>query len=238
MLSYKVRNNISNHSMKGEFFMYIPIKMNRSMKFGNNYWISYSPKIGRVVEFFSDLEYDNWLHIETNPNIISFCEQPLRINVDIDGEIKESIFDMWVLYKDHTEEFIEVKYNKEINGSLPKAKRSQKQIKAQQKWCIENGYKYSVKTDLEIRNNLTYLNTLKYIISEVKSCNNIDNSDCIKVLNILSNRSLSLISIIKKLEFEQGYTIKIICYLIYTGIIKIVNPEIEFSFSTKVIYNG
>lgn len=214
--------------------MYIPIKMNRSMKYGNNYWISYSPKIGRVVEFFSDLEYDNWLHIETNPNIISFCEQPLRINVDIDGEIKESIFDMWVLYKDHTEEFIEVKYNKEINGNLPKAKRSQMQIKAQQKWCIENGYKYSVKTDLEIRKNLTYLNTLKYIISEVKSSSNIDNYKYQYILNLLNNNSLSIKNIIKITGFKTNQVMQIICNLIYNGFIKIINQNIPLSFDTEV----
>lgn len=216
--------------------MYKPIKIKRSTKYGNNYWESYSPKINRIVRFFSDLEYDNWVYIETNPDIISFCEQPLKIQINIDGKMKTSIFDMWVLYKDNTEEFIEVKYQSEIIGTSKKAIRSQKQIAAQKKWCEENSYNYCVKTDLDIRKNLTYLNTLKYIISQVKSCNEINLSDQEYILNLLKGNCLSVKDIIEISKFKSNYIMNILSNLIYNGIIKISNPDVEFSFDTEVFY--
>ncbi|WP_455542543.1 Tn7 transposase TnsA N-terminal domain-containing protein [Intestinibacter sp.] len=218
--------------------MYNPIQMKRSMKFGNNYWETYSPKLGRKVRFFSDLEYDNWVHIESNPNIILFCEQPLKIWVNIDGKVKESIFDMWVLYKDNTEEFIEVKYHKEIIGTSLKCKRSQRQIAAQQQWCYENNYKYSVKTEHEIRKNLTYLNTLKCVISQVKSADIINNDDKEYILDLLKSNTLCIKNIVKITRFEASYIIQIVCNLIYDGSIEITNPNIELSFDTEVSYIG
>ena len=217
---------------------YKPLQIKRCTKYGNNYWETYSPKINRNVKLFSDLEYDNWLYVETNPDIISFCEQPLKIQVNIDGKIKESIFDMWILYKDNTEEFIEVKYYSEVTGTSKRAIRSQNQIAAQRKWCEENNYKYCVKTDLEIRKNLHYLNTLKYVISEVKRCKDINYLDCKIILELLKDRCLSISSIIKKSKLGPYYVMKIICYLIYTGSIKIINPDIDFSFDTMVMCYG
>lgn len=37
--------------------MYRPIPIKRSMKFSNNYWEVYSPKLKRNVRLFSDFEY-------------------------------------------------------------------------------------------------------------------------------------------------------------------------------------
>ncbi|WP_350302699.1 hypothetical protein [Peribacillus frigoritolerans] len=59
--------------------MYSPIPTKRSSKFGNNYWEAYSPKVKRNVRLFSDLEYDFWVLIETNPQISTYCERPLEI---------------------------------------------------------------------------------------------------------------------------------------------------------------
>lgn len=111
--------------------MYSPIEMKRSMRYGNNYWEVYSPKLKRNIRLFSDLEYDNWLHIETNPNIVSFCEQPLKVKILHDGKMRETIFDMWILYNNKVEEFQEVKYISELNGNSSKSKRSIKQIELQ-----------------------------------------------------------------------------------------------------------
>jgi len=34
-----------------------------------------------------------------------FCEQPLKIEVNMDGDKKETIFDMWIKYENEVEEF-------------------------------------------------------------------------------------------------------------------------------------
>lgn len=76
--------------------MYTPIQINRSMKYGNNYWEVYSPKLKRVVRLYSSLEYDHWLLLEITPSIKTFCEQPLKINCKREHKIYSSIFDAWV----------------------------------------------------------------------------------------------------------------------------------------------
>jgi hypothetical protein len=96
------------------FMDFQPVLLKRNGRYGSNYWEVYSPKIGRNVRLFSDLEYDHWVMVETNPKIKTFCEQPLRIVEYIDGKRHESIFDMWVQWEDGTEMFIEVKYQKDL----------------------------------------------------------------------------------------------------------------------------
>ncbi|MCU5086389.1 hypothetical protein OCA23_24095 [Bacillus cereus] len=54
--------------------MYKPLITNANKKFVINRWISYSSKLQREVFLFSDLEYEHWLIIESNPTIIDFCE--------------------------------------------------------------------------------------------------------------------------------------------------------------------
>lgn len=58
-----------------------PIAMQRSTHYGNNYFSVYSNKIKRVVHLFSNLEYYNFLTLETNPQVETFCEQPLKIEI-------------------------------------------------------------------------------------------------------------------------------------------------------------
>lgn len=214
--------------------MYTPVEMKRSMKYGNNYWEAYSPKIGRNVRFFSDLEYDNWLHIETNPEIVDFCEQPLKIQVIFEGKPVESIFDMWVQYRDNTEEFMEVKYNAELIGESSKSLRSKRQIQVQKKWCTEHQYNYSVKTDMEIRASLTHLNNLKQIIGQVRTMPQVNTNEFSPIVNLLSECMLSIAALIELTDYTVTRMIQIICFLVYKGICRIVNQELELCLETEV----
>lgn len=214
--------------------MYTPVEMKRSMKYGNNYWEAYNPKIGRNVRFFSDLEYDNWVHIETNPEIIDFCEQPLKIQIVFEDKLVESIFDMWVQYSDNTEEFMEVKYAAELVGENSKSLRSKRQIEVQRQWCMDHQYNYSVKTDTEIRASLTHLNNLKQIIGQVRMMPQINITEFLPIVNLLSETSLSIAELIKMTDYTVSYMIQIICLLVYKGICRIVNPELELCLETEV----
>lgn len=93
----------------GKYKFNEPIKMSRSTHYGNNYWEVYSKKIGRSIKCFSNLEYENFLTLEMNPDVEYFCEQPLEIEIIIENELKKSIFDFWVKYRNNNEEFQEVK---------------------------------------------------------------------------------------------------------------------------------
>lgn len=110
--------------------MYTPLPMKRSSRYGNNYWEGKSLKLKRNVHLFSDLEYDHWLLIETDPKVNSYCEQPLRIKQYIDGEWVESIFDMWIEWNDGSETFIEVKYSDELDPKHPNYQRVKRQTEA------------------------------------------------------------------------------------------------------------
>lgn len=81
-----------------------PIDMPRATHYGNNYFAVYSNKIKRICHFFSNLEYYNFLSLEMNPEVESFCEQPLKIDIVLENELKHAIFDMWVSYRDGREE--------------------------------------------------------------------------------------------------------------------------------------
>lgn len=149
--------------------MYTPIDIKRNAWYGSNYWEAYSDKVKRTVRFFSELEYDNWILTETNTKVKTFCEQPLRIQCLFEEKKVESIFDMWVCYHDNYEEFLEVKYSKELDPNNPKAKRSIRQTTIQKYWCKENDKNYRIVTDEEIRSNPMYLSNLKQLLYFTRS---------------------------------------------------------------------
>lgn len=127
-----------------------PIEMPRSMHYGNEYYTTYSAKVNRVVNLFSKLEYFNFLTLETDPTVETFCEQPLEIQIIEDGKVKKAIFDMWVRYKDGREEMQEVKYTKELSGDSAAAIRSQEQIRRQKHWCEDNNIHFVVRTEEDL----------------------------------------------------------------------------------------
>ena len=67
--------------------LYEPVLSRKSSHFGSNFWDCFSQKINRDVNFYSDLEYEHWILVETNPDIEYFCEQPLKILEEYEGEM-------------------------------------------------------------------------------------------------------------------------------------------------------
>ncbi|MCT4618771.1 MAG: TnsA endonuclease N-terminal domain-containing protein [Marinisporobacter sp.] len=194
----------------------MPINIKRNTWYGSNYWEVYSNKIKRRVRLFSNLEYENWILLETNPKVKTFCEQPLRIQGWFEGKIFESIFDMWVCYYDDYEEFLEVKYSHELDISSAKSERSIRQTTIQGQWCKKNNKNYRVITEKEIRNNRTYLNNLKQILYFTKSQEkSIKNCDKDKILKNIPNTKIKIIDILNKVtEIEKENALRIIYTLI------------------------
>ena len=136
-----------------------PLEMPRGTHFGSDYWITYSKKINRRVQCYSMLEFANFLSLEMNPNIEYFCEQPVRIElVDMPGQ--SSVIDFWVLYKDDTSEYQEVKYTKDLESN--ENDRIRKQITLQKEWCKRNNQKYEIRTEKELLNPNVF-NNLKQL---------------------------------------------------------------------------
>lgn len=211
---------------------YKPIKTLESTKYGNNRWTVFSPKINREVQLFSDLEYYNWLQVETNPQIIDFCEQPLKVEACLNGQKRFSIPDMIVEDIDHTFTLIEVKHQKELRSN-----RVQNQIKIQEYWSKKNNIKHTIFTD-EILDNKWYLLAWKKIIQSVASTDKRTLVNQInKIIAIGSNDSMTIGQIIDTLD-SPNQTLNAIFLMIYEGRIEFNNLSKKISRSTEVIING
>jgi len=148
-----------------------PIEMPRATHYGNNYYVTYSSKLKRNVHLFSNLEYYNFLDLECDPNVIKFCEQPLKINFILENKVKHAIFDVWVRHKDGSEEMQEVKYDSELNGTDDVSIRSQEQIRREKHWCKENNIAFAVRTDKALKKGRYYLQNLNVMSARLRRYN-------------------------------------------------------------------
>ncbi|NOU96210.1 hypothetical protein GC093_23720 [Paenibacillus sp. LMG 31456] len=211
---YKIRGDSIMKEINNPF-QFHAIKMTRGLKYGSEYWESYAPKLRRDVCFFSDLEYDHWVLIETDSIIRIYCEQPYKIPYIYNGSLTETVVDMWYL-KDGINTFIEVKYFDVLEAENEEGQRARRQIKAQQTWCEENGFHHKVITEKQIRQNPLLLSNKKKILSLIKSgC--INEERLRHILDILAeNRSFFEINqVIPELKPSE---IQLACaWLIYYG---------------------
>ncbi|MFC5603349.1 TnsA endonuclease N-terminal domain-containing protein [Sporosarcina koreensis] len=210
--------------------MYKPIIHNASTKFGNNRWKSYSIKIHREVFLFSDLEYDNWLLTECNPNVISFCEQPFEIKLPFKSRIRSSIPDMWVLYDNGDEEIVEVKYLIDLNKP-----RVIEQIGIQKEWCKANKIRHKVLTDCQIRESAILLSNYKFIIKMLKHKNEFDfdiYAELIRQIQVHSHIGVSELS--EQLKLDGRVTLEHIAYLLFRGEICADLSDKHFGPKTEV----
>lgn len=198
--------------------IYTPVAMPRNMRYGSNFWSIYSLKLRRRAHFFSDLEYDHWIHVETNPFVKTFCEQPLRIRHSHGGKVVESVFDMWIQYIDKTETFVEVKYEAELDPNNPKSTRALRQTRAQESWCHENGKPYKIVTEEKIRSNSLYLSNLKQIVSYTKNRAVPVETDRHRLLQFIGPKKVTIGEIERAFETVSPQRVReTICMLIYSG---------------------
>ncbi|MCY9589845.1 hypothetical protein PC41400_16630 [Paenibacillus chitinolyticus] len=148
---------------------YKPIVLPRNKKYGNNCWLASGPKVGqRDVVLYSDLEFDHWVTVETNPNVLTYCEQPLEISYTLNGKLHSTIFDMWILMKDGTERFVEIKYEKDLKPDGRSYIRTKRQITTQKEWCEQNGLQHEVITEKDIRaGRFSIDNKLKMLLNYI-----------------------------------------------------------------------
>ena len=209
--------------------MFEPIEIKRSSRFGCNYWESHSPKLNRNVKLFTDLEYDHWILIETNSNILTFCESPKDINFFVNNQKSEKIFDMWIKQKNHEQAFISVFYDSELDENDKFYEKTMEIINLQKDWCNSNKFIYNVVSESDIRGNYILLKNMKKILSNIRvnrTQNKYDNS---QILTLLCKEKLSIKNIkdeLKYIPIERVATA--ICWLKYLG-------EIDGDFDKTVL---
>lgn len=82
--------NLKGGVFSNEHIYQKPVEMPRGTHYGNNYWIFQSRKVGRNVTAFSNLEHDNLVTLEMNPEVEWYCEQPEKTTVFYDGTRAET----------------------------------------------------------------------------------------------------------------------------------------------------
>lgn len=215
--------------------MYEPLIVNGSTRYGNNRWLSYSSKLKRHVYLFSDLEYEHWLLIETNPRIVEYCEQPLLMAEFVNGKLYKSIIDMWVKYDDGHEEFIEIKYSSELIKEDVK-----RQIAVQKKWCSKNEVKHHVRTEEFIGANKLLLSNLKLLMKGNKQQKQQIETDSYQILKILKQHCLKKVTIntlIEETQIPQNRFLLSIGKMILQGEVRSDISQKHFGKNTEVWIN-
>lgn len=199
--------------------MYKPVKLPRNSRYGSNYWADKSFRIKREVTFSSDLEYDHWILIETDPSVVAFCEQPDAPSFILKGDRRTTIFDMWVNRKNgEAHEFIEVKYESELKPGHLNYERSMKQIDVQREWCQQNGHKHIVITDLIIRANPTLLSNKKKIHSLLKHMSSDSYISSLEYFNRIPSQPLRFLDLAQLIpELSVYHLHEFVAYQIYHG---------------------
>lgn len=218
-----------------------PIKMNRSTHYGSNYYEFKSRKLNRIVTAFSNLEYWNQIYLEMDPSVEKYCEQPYKAEVFFDGNTYETIFDVWVKYKDGKEEFQEIKSSEEIEGENTTAsERSYRQIAIQKAWCEQNRMKYVVKTDKDILIGTHYMRNLQYLYYKVLRLENVDSVAEKFILKFITDNGIVTVGqLINNGIISKNIGIVILSDLYCKGEICFNNIIDEpFTYSTEVYANG
>lgn len=210
--------------------MYNPIPIKRSEQYYSNYWEGYSPKLKRDVDFFGDLNYEFWLLVETNPDIVNFCERPIIIEGVLNGKKLYSQFDMWLKWKDGRESFVKVIYSSKNTSSIRKLEET---------WCDSKNFEYIINTEKDIRKNSIELSNKKHLIRVIGRSSNPIETDrhIIKQLVTKEKRSISMIIEQIKNQVPLARIKEAIYWMIYEGSICSNVNERQLSLETEVWIN-
>ena len=141
----------------------VPVFRQRSSGYGSNYWLFTSRKIRRRVAVFSNLEYENILTLEMNPEVEWYCEYPLETTVYVGGEEEKVLFDVWVRRCDGRELFQGVAYTSKDDGT-----QNHKKIALQAKWCIQNGLEFEYRNEKTIQKGPFLVRNLNVLASRAR----------------------------------------------------------------------
>lgn len=231
-----------------EYKFTTPIKMPRSTHYGNNYWIFESRKLHRQVTAYSNLEYENLLTLEMNPEVEYYCEQPYSATVFVDGKESKTIFDAYVVYKNGREEFQEVKYQQELDSDSEQGERCQKQIEIQKKWSEQNNFLYILRTNNDIEKGPHFIRNLSLLAVKARRFSTTSKESDQSVISYLSNIKRTTIGLLAESgKFETFLTLDYLADLFYRGIIRLEDihndcicnkTEVIFCDIQKIQYQG
>ncbi|MBO9490457.1 TnsA endonuclease N-terminal domain-containing protein [Endozoicomonas sp. G2_1] len=122
-----------------------------------------SKKLNKMVDAESSLERDFVLILDSDPHVTHFLEQPIKIGLEGNRTYTP---DFMVTYNNKKTVIYEVKYRSELQKNFNKLKPK---FKAAIKYCNQQGYKFKIITDKEIRTqrlkNLEFLSRFNLTVS-------------------------------------------------------------------------
>jgi len=59
---------------------------------GSRLLTAFSPKLGRTIRAFDHAAFEQWIRLEVDPGVLTFCEQPCHVGAADDG----ALVDFWV----------------------------------------------------------------------------------------------------------------------------------------------
>jgi len=145
-----------------------PHEIPRQRQVSNQFHRIFSVKAGcRIAVAESQLEANAIFWAEGNPDIISLCEQPIRILGNL-GKRPYYTLDLGVKYKDGTEVFFEIKPESHLI-TLPDGRKAPEHWNAIEKWCSVNGHECDFLTDKTLDENSTLIRNWHRLLPFVRT---------------------------------------------------------------------
>lgn len=128
-----------------------PVFKQKQGTYGSNLFDDYSIKLLRSVNSYSTIEYDHRILTEIDRDVRWYCEQAIRINVQMESSEVQGVIDMIVLFNDNTIVLREFKSKKDkdvidSNPTLPISRS----VEAKKLWAERYGQIFEVLTEKDI----------------------------------------------------------------------------------------
>jgi hypothetical protein len=186
---------------------------------------AHSKATGQAM-FESTLERDFLMLLEFDKNVDSFEVQPVKLQWLNDLNKNRSYTpDVLVYYKKNRPTLFEVKYRSDINKNWEVLKPK---FKAAIRFCKENGWKFKLITEVEIRT--AYLESVKFLLPFVRQgASNEDDMMILddKLIDLKTTTPKELISSIYSDEWNQAVLLPTLWYLIGSR-------EIQIDLTSKI----
>ena len=203
-------------------------------KYWSNLWKAYSPKLGREITLYSDLEYYNYITVEANPVIQVYCEQPTYARIYEEGKELSSIIDMWVLFKDGNEEFWEVKYQQDLNV-INERIMLQRQLAVQKEWCEINRYSYNIRCDQDIEADPVLIDSWGKILLAISHTRNMClEHQMIKILKMTLCESTCLFKyVVSSRDCDEFFAA--LSHLLSLDLVRLADPSRPLSMDAQIL---
>lgn len=213
-----------------------PHPIGRHRQIRNRFHRIFSIKAGnRIVVAESQLEADAIFWAESQPKILSICEQPMRIEGALDKKPYYT-FDLGIVFENGEEIFLEIKPIDILSESGSVNKEPEYWF-AVEKWCKANGFKCGIKTDEELQSDSQLIRNWRLLLGYVRTSKELSLLDLEKsVTSILEmHGSLSTADLVNYIPNNRtDFILPAIARLLHSGIVDAQLDKIIFTPHTAL----